>query len=437
MNESDNLSSYDPSGREYNDTQNTTGPGECRDPVPDILQTIGIHGILMGIVFLLIILLATLGNLLVIVSVLRTKNLRRQKAYYFVVSLAVADLSVSMGAMVFNAINVMYAGHWLFSVWLCDMYKAMDVVFSTASILNLFCISMYRWCQIVAFPESYREYFSRNVVISLIVGIWILSFIIAFVPIFTNIYTTQDFLDTRNPCTCDFVVNEWYCIVSSSISFWLPSAGIVYFYYEITKCAVEKSRADAKVRRSTCSASSAMTQYSTSTTSSVHQVLLDPYTTSPGSGVPSPRSSNTVSGSNCGTINRNYAVSPLPQVDRNESLRDNINAAKTLVIILIVFFICWFPFFLTYVLAFVGKVKFPESWTSFVFWLGYTNSCINPFIYAVKFKEFRPAFRESLRWILCRPSDQSDSAPRWTSTNTNITFKETSSSSGGVWRHDF
>ena len=43
-----------------------------------------------GIVFLLIILLATLGNLLVIVSVLRTKNLRRQKAYYFVVSLAVA-----------------------------------------------------------------------------------------------------------------------------------------------------------------------------------------------------------------------------------------------------------------------------------------------------------------------------------------------------------
>ena len=31
-----------------------------------------------------------MGNLLVIVSVLRTKNLRRQKAYYFVVSLAVA-----------------------------------------------------------------------------------------------------------------------------------------------------------------------------------------------------------------------------------------------------------------------------------------------------------------------------------------------------------
>ena len=40
--------------------------------------------------FLVIIMLAMLGNLLVIVSVFRTKNLRRQKAYYFVVSLAFA-----------------------------------------------------------------------------------------------------------------------------------------------------------------------------------------------------------------------------------------------------------------------------------------------------------------------------------------------------------
>ena len=38
----------------------------------------------------MIILLAMFGNLLVIVSVFRTKNLRRQKAYYFVVSLAMA-----------------------------------------------------------------------------------------------------------------------------------------------------------------------------------------------------------------------------------------------------------------------------------------------------------------------------------------------------------
>ena len=70
------------------------------------------------------------------------------------------------------------------------------------------------------------------------------------------------------------------------------------------------------------------------------------------------------------------------------------------------------------------KVSFPDGWTSFVFWLGYTNSSINPFIYAVKFKEFRPAFRDSLSWLVCRSSGRHRSeAPRWTSTNTNINFK--------------
>ena len=70
------------------------------------------------------------------------------------------------------------------------------------------------------------------------------------------------------------------------------------------------------------------------------------------------------------------------------------------------------------------KVSFPDGWTSFVFWLGYTNSSINPFIYAVKFKEFRPAFIDSLNWLVCRsPGRRHPEAPRWTSTNTNINFK--------------
>ena len=64
-------------------------------------------------------------------------------------------------------------------------------VLSSSKLLNLFVFS------------------SRNVVISLIVGIWILSFIIAFVPIYTNIYTTREFTEGRDPCRCDFVVNEW------------------------------------------------------------------------------------------------------------------------------------------------------------------------------------------------------------------------------------
>ena len=79
---------------------------------------------------------------------LTTKNKMDIKRRFIETSLR-TGLNVRRGLQrlvrVFNAITVILNGQWIFSAWLCDMYNAMDVVFSTASILNLFCISMYRW----------------------------------------------------------------------------------------------------------------------------------------------------------------------------------------------------------------------------------------------------------------------------------------------------
>ena len=89
-------------------------------------------------------------------------------------------------------------------------------------------------------------------------------------------------------------------------------------FLQITRCAVEKSRADAMVRRSTCSASSALTQYSGS--SSAHQVLLEPYSNS-ASGLPSPHSPRPSTASQPGSITRNYSVSP--HIDRFRQVQSN------------------------------------------------------------------------------------------------------------------
>ena len=86
----------------------------------------------------------------------------------------------------------------------------------------------------------------------------------------------------------------------------LPMHWSHYRSLQITKCAVEKSRADAMVRRSTCSASSALTQYSSH---SAQQVLLEPHSAS---AAPSP-SPRTSSASQPG-VTRNYSVSP--HIDR-------------------------------------------------------------------------------------------------------------------------
>lgn len=418
------------------------GNNSCNQTLPSIAE-IGVPGVILGIIFGFIIMLAVVGNLLVIVSVLRTKNLRRQKAYFFVVSLAVADLLVAAVAMMFNCVTTVMQGRWIFDMWVCDMYNAMDVVFSTASILNLFCISLYRWFQIVRAPESYREYFTRSVVVLIIVLIWVVSFILAFVPILTYVYTTEEHINNRDPCKCEFVVNLWYAIVSSSISFWLPSAGIIYFYYQITKCALQKARADAIVRRSTYSAG-AITQNCSingSTGSAAQgsrrhdsvllaeQALLDPLMAQTGGGNSLSRSSN-FSSPNSSTLPRPQATSPAPD-NRNENLKDNINAAKTLIIIIVVFFACWFPFFFTYTLGTILSVfkiwDFPEHWIKFVFWLGYCNSSINPFIYAVKFKEFQKPLKDTLICMTtCGRKEQScfTSHAEWTATSDSVYYRD-------------
>ena len=72
-------------------------------------------------------------------------------------------------------------------------------------------------------------------------------------------------------------------------------------------------------------------------------------------------------------------------------------AAKTLGVIVGCFVLCWAPFFTVYVLGvFCGNCTPPVVFIVF-FWLGYCNSAINPFVYALCSRDFRFAFRRLLR----------------------------------------
>lgn len=59
-----------------------------------------------------------------------------------------ADMLVALVAMTFNA-SVELSGRWYFGPIVCDLWNSSDVFFSTASILNLCCISVDRYYAIV------------------------------------------------------------------------------------------------------------------------------------------------------------------------------------------------------------------------------------------------------------------------------------------------
>ncbi|XP_042236732.1 5-hydroxytryptamine receptor 1-like isoform X1 [Homarus americanus] len=87
-----------------------------------------------------------------------------------------------------------------------------------------------------------------------------------------------------------------------------------------------------------------------------------------------------------------------PKIKLKFALAKERKASTTLGIIMSAFVVCWLPFF---VLALVRPFKKPSAipaWISSLFlWLGYTNSLLNPIIYATLNKDFRKPFQE----ILC------------------------------------
>ena len=58
---------------------------------------------------------------------------------------------------------------------------------------------------------------------------------------------------------------------------------------------------------------------------------------------------------------------PCPRLAQTYDPGDHLDHLDPQVIILIVFFVCWFPFFLTYTLSFVGKVRKWEALGLFTF----------------------------------------------------------------------
>ena len=388
-----------------------------------------------------VILLSVLGNLLVIVSVLLHRRIR-VVANYFVMSLAFADMLVALCAMTFNA-SIQITGRWMFGYIMCDMWNSFDVFFSTVSILHLCCISVDRYFAILR-PLEYRTHMNKRTVAAMLAVSWTTPAAISFLPIFLGWYSTSEHLDfrARHPDTCEFIVNEVYMLVSSSVSFWIPGVVMVVMYSRIYQEARKQHRAISRTpstinfHSTDCAVplDDITEEELTLALSALNNIREDPSgggggmspsangaTPSGGARAPThppPRflhkkasSVSFFSDSATSDLRKSSNTSRLCRLRFSTShmLREH-KAAKTLGVIMGCFVLCWLPFFTWYATATLcgAACSVPPVLVDVLFWIGYLNSTLNPMIYAYFNTEFRDAFRETLTMVLCcrsaRPS---------------------------------
>ncbi|KAG0724985.1 Octopamine receptor [Chionoecetes opilio] len=210
----------------------------------DLNVTMPLWEIVLTVISLSVIIIFTIvGNVLVILSVFTYRPLRIVQNF-FIVSLAVADLTVAVFVLPFN-VAYSIIGKWIFGIHLCEMWLTCDILCCTASILNLCAIALDRYWAITD-PINYAQKRTLKRVLVMIGLVWAISVIICLPPLFG----WNDWPETFTPDTpCILTQERGFVIYSSMGSFYCPLFIMTMVYIKIFTATRRRLRERAKASR--------------------------------------------------------------------------------------------------------------------------------------------------------------------------------------------
>ncbi|XP_076330588.1 tyramine receptor 1-like [Tachypleus tridentatus] len=356
-----------------------------------------VSNIVVIILLSVVIFLTLVGNTLVIAAVATTRRMRTV-TNYFVVSLAVSDVLVGSLVMPFGVMQEV-AHHWPLGRIACEFWISLDVLLCTASILNLCCISLDRYFAITS-PMSYVVKRNSKLAIIMIAGVWVLSGLITCPPIFGWHES-----DRENSSSCGYNTNVGYVVYSALGSFFIPAFVMVYVYYRIFAAAKKresvltggvsiKKKLDIDQQDNfSCHSSVGDHMNSSLETSRPHR-NMDPAVRIDISSVSidqEPELKKTSDKSSEKIHNLALALH-FPRRLRKAAFQRERRVAKSLSVVVGGFVLCWLPFFILYVIRPFCAYEIPQELSSCLVWLGWVNSAINPFIYALNNTDYKKAF---------------------------------------------
>ncbi|XP_012676083.1 5-hydroxytryptamine (serotonin) receptor 1A a [Clupea harengus] len=365
----------------------------------------------------LLILCSIFGNSFVIAAIALERSLQNVQNY-LIGSLAVTDLMVSVLVLPMAALYQVL-NKWTLGQDICDIFISLDVLCCTSSILHLCAIALDRYWAITDAIDYVNKRTPRRAAI-LISVTWLIGFSISIPPMLG--WRKPE--DRAIPDACTISQDPGYTIYSTFGAFYIPLILMLVLYGKIFKAARFRIRKTFKKSEkgkisATCFTVSPVI-FHRKTTEVTYNNWKQSVESPGGLCVNGARNS----GEKTESLIESDSKCHLPLPNTHQSVPDserrnakNIDAkrkmalarerktVKTLGIIMGTFILCWLPFFIVaLVLPFCKLSCFMPDWLGAVInWLGYSNSLLNPIIYAYFNRDFQNAFKKIVKCKNFRP----------------------------------
>ncbi|CAG4975826.1 unnamed protein product [Parnassius apollo] len=293
--------------------------------------------VLWTVLFSCMVIVATVGNLVVIWIVLANKRMR-SVTNYFLVNLSVADAMVSTLNVTFN-FTYMLNSDWPFGHFYCKFNQFIAVVSISASVFTLMAISIDRY---VAIISPLRPRLGKRATLGIAAAIWAGSSIISS-PNIAYFTTDVDILPdgtTRRVCfpewpdgiTTRSRLEYVYNVAFMVLTYFLPIISMTYTYARVgVELWGSQSIGECTQR----------------------------------------------------------------QLDNIKSKR---RVVKMMIVVVVIFAVCWLPFHVYFVVTsyYPDIVNYPHIQEIYlgIYWLAMSNSMYNPIIYCWMNSKFRRGFKQ-------------------------------------------
>ena len=294
-------------------------------------------GILEAVILFCIMILAVVGNFLVVAVVYRRRELRRTETHIFIVNLSLTDIFVALLCTPFSIITAV-TQKWIFSNSLCQLNGFLNVFFLLTSILTLTAISIHKYIGVV--QPTKKKIFTRKRTICVVVWVWLQAFVTALTPILG--WNSYEYIPGRTQCSVKVPRNNKLseltnCLFIIVCGFVIPLGIMSFSYLKIFQ------------------------------TVKIHTKRV-----------------------------RSHSFGS----EEQSAFLNERRITITLFIILAVFLACWTPFSVLTLYATLAGNELPKYFSVAAYWLGFLNSAMNPVIYALRTKEFRQGYRQIFGIIL-------------------------------------